>query len=123
MTEDEARKLLVTINAARAMGALAEVYARLVDAAQAMVARGLTGEAAGVLAYVMHQPDVPYDIYDRADDLWIELEAELCPRVIADVKADATFMSLRGIIEQASKVLLGDDGVAQAVRLIHTSGR
>lgn len=109
MTDDDARTLLVTINAARAMGALAEVYARMVDAAALMITRGLKGEAAGVLAYVMHQPDVPYDIYDRADDLWIDLEAELCPRVIADAKAEATFMSLRGMIEQVAKALLGDD--------------
>lgn len=109
MTDDDARTLLVTINAARAMGALAEVYARMVDTATLMVARGLKGEAAGVLAYVMHQPDVPYDIYDRADDLWIELESELCPRVITDAKAEATFMSLRGMIEQVAKALLGDD--------------
>ncbi|MBK9124735.1 MAG: hypothetical protein IPM16_16665 [Chloroflexi bacterium] len=109
MTDDAVRTLLVTINAARAMGAVAEVYARMVDAAALMVARGLKGEAAGVLAYVMHQPDVPYDIYDRADDLWIDLESELCPRVISDAKAEATFMSLRGMIEQTAKALLGDD--------------
>ncbi|MBV6436974.1 MAG: hypothetical protein AELANPGJ_02251 [Anaerolineae bacterium] len=109
MTDDDARTLLVTINAARAMGALAEVYARMVDAAALMIARDLKDEAAGVLAYVMHQPDVPYDIYDHADDLWIDLELELCPRVIADAKAEATFMSLRGMIEQVATALIGDD--------------
>lgn len=97
----KAVKLHVLVNAAWAMGALVEVYARLIDLAALMIEHGKKTEAAQVLAYVMHQPDVPYDEYDRADDLWIDLEAELCPRVILDAKTDATFMTLRGIIEQA----------------------
>lgn len=97
----EVTKLHVLVSAARAMGAFAEVYARLIDLAALMVADGKKEESASVLAYVMHQPDIPYDVYDRADDLWIELEAEICPRVITDAKADATFMTLRGIIERA----------------------
>lgn len=97
----QAVKLHVLVSAARAMGAMVEVYARLIDLAALLVAEGKKTEAASVLAYIMHQPDVPYDEYDRADDLWIELEAELCPRVISDAKADATFMTLRGIIDVA----------------------
>ncbi|MBK8135956.1 MAG: hypothetical protein IPK52_08965 [Chloroflexi bacterium] len=94
-------ELRVLVSAARAMDALVEVYARLIDLAALMVEHGKKSEAAAILAYIMHQPDVPYDEYDRADDLWIDLEAELCPRVISDARADATFMTLRGIIDQA----------------------
>lgn len=97
----DVKQLHVLISAAQAMGALVEVYARLVDLARVMIADGNKEDAASVLAYVMHQPDTPYDVYDRADDLWIELEAEICPRVITDAKADAVFMTLRGIIERA----------------------
>lgn len=97
----DVKKLHVLISAAHAMGAFVEIYALLVDLAALMVADGKKDEAASVLAYIMHQPDVPYDVYDRADDLWIELEAEICPRVITDARADATFMTLRGIIERA----------------------
>jgi hypothetical protein len=97
----DVKKLHVLVSAAHAMGALGEVYARLVDLAALMITDGKKDEAASVLAYVMHQPDVPYDVYDRADDLWIELEAEICPRVILDARTDATFMTLRGIIERA----------------------
>jgi hypothetical protein len=110
------KKLHVLVSAARAMGALVEIYARLIDLAALMIQDGKKDEAASVLAYVMHQPDVPYDVYDRADDLWIELEAEICPRVITDAKADATFMTLRGIIERAFGLYLppADDTDAPA---------
>jgi hypothetical protein len=103
---DQVSKLHVLVSAARAMGAFAEVYARLTDLAALMVANGKKDEAAAVLAYVMHQPDVPYDVYDRADDLWIELEAELCPRVLTDARADATFITMRGVIERAFGLFL-----------------
>lgn len=94
-------ELHVLVSAARAMDAFVEVYARLIDLAALMIDQGKKTEAAPLLAYIMHQPDVPYDEYDRADDLWIDLEAELCPRVISDARAEATFMTLRGIIDQA----------------------
>lgn len=97
----EVVQLQIMVHAAQAMGAFVEVYARLIDLAALMVRDGHKNEAAGVLAYVMHQPDTPYEEYDRADDLWIELESELCPRVILDARTDATFMTLRGIVEAA----------------------
>ena len=46
----DVKKLHVLISAARAMGALVEVYARLVDMAALMIADGKKEEAASVLA-------------------------------------------------------------------------
>lgn len=108
----QVRQLHVLVSAARAMGAFVEVYERMVDLAALMIANGKKDEAASVLAYVMHQPEVPYDLYDHADDLWIELESELCPRVLVDAKTDATFMTLRGIIDRAFGVFLPPDDPA-----------
>ncbi|MCU0476194.1 MAG: hypothetical protein MUC99_08820 [Anaerolineae bacterium] len=109
MTDDRAtiaRQLYVIISAAREMGATVEVYARLVELSGVLVEAGLTTEAANLLAWVMHQPDVPYDVYDRADDLWIDLESRLCPRVIADAKQDAPITTLRGVVEASFTALL-----------------
>lgn len=95
------RKLHVIIMAAREMDAQVEVYARLVELAGLLIEHGFTTEAANLLAWVMHQPDVPYDVYDNADDLWIDLEGRLCPRVIADAKMDAPLTTLRGVLDSA----------------------
>ena len=100
------RKLHVIIMAAREMDAPVEVYARLVELAGLLVEHGYTTEAANALAWVMHQPDVPYDVYDNADDLWIDLEGRLCPRVIADAKMDAPLTTLRGVLESAYNAVL-----------------
>jgi hypothetical protein len=100
------RQLRIIIEAAREMGAEAEVFAGLVELAGLMIDHGYKGEAAGVLAWVMHQPDVPYDVYDHADDHWIGLESELCPRVIADAKLDAALTTLRGVLDAAYGALL-----------------
>ena len=88
------------------MGALVEVYAGLVELAGLMVEHGYTTEAANLLAWLMHQPDVPYDLYDNADDLWIDLEGSLCPRVIADAKMDAALITLRGVLDASFTALL-----------------
>jgi|GEM_PF-1033904 len=109
MTDDFAaklRRLHVIIIAAREIGAQEEVYALLVELAGLMVEHGYKGEAANLLAWLMHQPDVPYDLYDNADDLWIDLEAELCPRVISDAKMDAALLTLRGVLDAAFTALL-----------------
>jgi len=115
MTDDLAaklRKLHVIIIAAREMGAQEEVYARLVELAGLMIEGGYKGEAANLLAWLMHQSDVPYDLYDNADDLWIDLEGELCPRVISDAKMDAPLITLRGVLDAAFTALLSppDEG-------------
>lgn len=95
----KARELQVLIMASREIGATEEILAALTDVAGLLVQHGKTTEAANLLAYILHHADVPYDTYDRADDLWIALEAELCPRVIADAREQASYMTLRGIMD------------------------
>ena len=112
MNEDltpQVRALSVVIHAARQMGAHVEAYDRLIDLSALMVSADKTTEAANLLAFLLHQTDMPYDLYDRADDLWLELESSLCPRVITDAKADAVFMTLRGAIEAALGAMLPSD--------------
>jgi hypothetical protein len=87
------------------MGATLETLASLTDYAGLLAAHGYKGEAAQLLAVIMNHPEVPFDTYDRADDLFIQLESELCPRVIDDARRDASFLTLRGAIDAAFGML------------------
>ena len=100
-----AKTLCVTVKAAHAMGATLETLASLTDYAGLLAAHGYKGEAAQLLAVIMNHPEVPFDTYDRADDLFIQLESELCPRVIDDARRDASFLTLRGAIDAAFGML------------------
>jgi hypothetical protein len=100
-----AKSLRVTIKAAHAMGATIETLASLTDYAGLLTTHGYKGEAAQLLAVIMNHPEVPFDTYDRADDLFIQLESELCPRVIDDARRDASFLTLRGAIDAAFGML------------------
>lgn len=109
--EQKAREIQLHIQAAQQINAKVDVLSSLTEYAALLIQNDYKGEATNVLAYVMNHPDVPFDVYDRADDLFIDLEAELCPRVIADAKDNASFMTMRGIIEQAFAVLDGDNNI------------
>jgi len=106
---NEAKALHVVTRAALEIGATPEVLARLTDYAGLLVTHDRTTEAANLLAVVLRHPDVPFDVYDRADDLWIELEGRLCPRVMADAKDSATFITLRGAMDAAFALLDSGD--------------
>jgi hypothetical protein len=104
-SQKRARDLHLVIRASREIGATSEVLDALVELAGLLVEREKTTEAANLLAYIMHHPDVPYETYDRADDLWIALEASLCPRVIADAREQARYITLRGVVEASFAAL------------------
>ncbi len=101
----QAARLRVLIQAAQQINALPDALTALTDYAALLIEAGYTSEAAHLLAYVLHHPDVPYQTYDRADDLFITLESHLCPSVIADAKAEAAYITLRGAIDQAFQVV------------------
>ena len=91
----------LVIQAAQQIEAKREILNGMTDFAKLLIESDHKTEAANLLAYVMNHPDISYDIYDRADDMFIMLESELCPRVIADARADAKFMTMRGVIDAA----------------------
>lgn len=107
---ERARQCYIVVKAAQEIGAKREILAALTDYAAALIDARYTTEAAHLLAFVMNHPDIPFDTYDRADDLFILLEAELCPRVIADARADARSLTLRGAIDAAFAPLLDPPG-------------
>lgn len=108
----DAKALHIVTRAAHEIGATPEVLARLTDYAALLVTHERTTEAANLLAVVLRHPDVPFDVYDRADDLWIDLEGRLCPRVITDAKESATFITLRGAMDAAFALLDAGDSEA-----------
>lgn len=108
--KSDAKALHIVTRAAHEIGSKPEVLARLTDYAGLLVEHEFTTEAANLLAVVLNHPDVPFDVYDRADELWLDLEGRLCPRVIADAKEAATFTTLRGAMDAAFALL--DSGEA-----------
>ncbi|MBC8099243.1 MAG: hypothetical protein H7Y11_07350 [Armatimonadetes bacterium] len=102
--QEAAKPLQIVLLTSLPMGMTAEALAALTDLAVLMVTHGKTTEAANTLAYVMRHPDVPYETFDRAEDLFIDLEAQLCPRVISDAQALASSLTLRGALEAALAV-------------------
>lgn len=100
----QAKSTQTLLNTVWQAGFVGESLAGLTDLAAVMMRYGKTDEAAQALAFVMHHPDVPYDTYDRAEDLFIDLEAHVCPRVIEDAKAWGRVQTLRGAVEAALAV-------------------
>lgn len=99
------REGALMVTAAREIDSPQETLRALTELAALMIEGDKKGEAANLLAFVLHYPDVRYDIYDRADDLFILLEAELCPRVIQDARDLASSTTLRGAVENALAAL------------------
>jgi len=95
----------VMIQAALQIGSKPDALSAMTDLAALMIEDDKKGAAVKVLAFILNHPDVPYQVYDRADDLFIRLEAELCPRVIEDARTEARVMTLRGVIDEAFKSL------------------
>lgn len=104
-----AKELHVVARAAYAIDAKPEVLACLTDYAALLVAHEHTTEAAHLLATILNHPDVPFDTYDRADDLWLELEGRLSARVIQDARDAGKFMTLRGAMNAAFALLDSPD--------------
>lgn len=94
----------VALRAAWQSNLIGLTLTELVNLAGVMIEFGKTSEAAATLAYVMNHADVTYDIFDQAEDLFIDLEAQLCPRAITDAKEWARIQTIRGAVETALAV-------------------
>ncbi len=91
----------IVIRAAQSVNYLGEVLEALTDLAALMIEAGKTSEAAVVIIFIRNHPDVPAETFDRADDLYIDLEARLCPRVMEDARLSAVYKTLDSIITTA----------------------
>lgn len=80
------RDYRIALRAALAINAVGEALDAMTWLARHWLNRGSTQEGANLLAFVMNHPDVRYDTFDRADEMFLELEAQACPRVLLDAK-------------------------------------
>ena len=76
----------IALKASLAINAVGEALDAMTWLAQGWLQRGSTQEGANVLVYVMNNPDVRYDTFDRAEEMFLELEEKVCPRVLLDAK-------------------------------------
>jgi hypothetical protein len=83
LTEKDYR---IALKAALAINAVGEALDAMTGLAQRWLERGSTQEGANLLVFVMNHPDVRYDTFDRAEEMFLDLEARACPRVILDAK-------------------------------------
>jgi len=66
----------------------------IVTIAAQRIGHGETTIAANALAFVLAHPATPPATYDRAEDLFLDLEATICPRVILDAQELARTLTL-----------------------------
>jgi hypothetical protein len=76
----------IALKAALAINAVGEALDAMTWLAQRWLERGSTQEGTNLLVFVMNHPDVRYDTFDRAEEMFLELEAHTCPRVLLDAK-------------------------------------
>lgn len=81
-------------------GDIPQVLTKLVEAAAMLIEQGITDRAANVLAYVLRHNATPATAFAQADDLFDDLEAEICPRMIVDAKDWASTATLDDAINQ-----------------------
>jgi len=87
------------LRAARAVDAVADCLAALTGLAAHSIARGETQEGADVLAWVLRQPALSDETREIAQDLWDELAARMCPRVLLDAADFAAYATLDDLCE------------------------
>jgi hypothetical protein len=93
----ELKDYLVALRAAIVINAASEALDAILGVAGSYLNRGMTQEAANLLAFIINHPDVLHDTFDRAEDLFLDLEERLCPRVILDAKTFAVAKSINTI--------------------------
>lgn len=90
---------------------LSHTLDKLTDAAALLVEQGITDRAAFVLAYVLRFAPADSDLYAIADELFDELEASICPRVILDAREWAASASLPDAMHQLKLAVSDADGL------------
>lgn len=97
MAELTEKDYLVALRAALAIDAAGEALDAIMNIAGCYLNRGQTQEAANLLAFVINNPDVLHDTFDRAEELFMDLEERMCPRVILDAKTFAVAKSINTV--------------------------
>ncbi len=99
MAELTEKDYMVALRAANAIDAAGEALDAITSIAGCYLNRGQTQEAANLLAFVVNHPDVLHDTFDRAEELFFDLEERMCPRVILDAKTFAVAKSINTVAQ------------------------
>lgn len=76
------------------------LLAALVGVAELLIRDGKTDQAATLLAFVLEHPLTREETHDYAFDLFDELEATICPRVILDAREAARTLTLDALSQR-----------------------
>lgn len=106
LTEKDYR---LALKAALVIEAAADALDAMTGLAARFIERGLTEEAANLLTYVRSHPDVDHETFDYADEMYMDLEASACPRVIQDAREFILSKSLTTMAHYIDTIDLPDD--------------
>jgi hypothetical protein len=87
-----------TLKVAMKNEAMLMIMDTLVKMAEVMIEKGEKERAVEILTITLEYP-MRATTKQRAEDLYVQLEAELCPRVIEDAKALAKDVTLDDLME------------------------
>ncbi len=79
--------------------------ATIVGIADLLMDTGNKEAAANALAFVIEHPTTSDSTRERAIDLFNDLEAELCPRVIWDARARAQEITLQQVVLELEAIV------------------
>ncbi len=96
-----AREHCLALRAALVINATREALDALTGLARHCAARGQDQQAANLLTFVLRHPDVRYDTFDDAEELFSALEARAGADVVADARQFALGKTLRTVAEYA----------------------
>jgi len=100
------KALHAEIRAALSLDAEAALLDAMIAWAALMIERGMTQEGADVLAWVLRQTALPSDAREQAEEIWEELAAYICPRVLLDAQDFAAAAEQADLIEY---IFAGED--------------
>lgn len=88
----------IVLYAAMQIDAVAEMLDAMTGLAGHYLRQNRTGEATELVAFVLNHDDTDEDTRDTAENLFMELESSICPRVIVDAWTKAQEMQLKDFV-------------------------
>jgi hypothetical protein len=96
------------LQAAMVINAVQDALYAMTGIAVRLLERGLSEETANILAYVTQHPDVHHDTFDTADEIFMSLESEACPRIIHDAREFILGKSLNTMANYIAEIPMPD---------------
>ena len=98
----------VALQAAQVVDAVRDALDAMTGIAARLLERGLTQEAANILAYVTQHPDVRHDTFDSADEMFMNLELAYSSQLIREAREFILGKSLNTMIHYIAEIPMSD---------------